>query len=119
MRAALALLIVLAPLGGAAAQPNYGQCQDRARDRLMRDQVNKAIGPDRALNGYMADIQQCQRVDAQERARDTRDDQLRYDQQRSDQQRYDQQRLDQRRGDQQRLDQLRARQRDDMQRYQR
>ena len=107
MRRALALAVALWPLADAAAQ-NYGQCQDRARDRLMRDQQNRAIGPDRALNGYMADIQDCQRQDAQERARDTY----------QDQQRFDQQRLDQQRLDQQRLDQQRARQRDDMLRNQ-
>jgi hypothetical protein len=113
MRRALACVLVLWPLADAAAQSNYGQCADRARDRMMRDQTNRAIGPDRALNGYMADLQQCQRLDAQEHAHDSYQDQ-----QRSDQQRFDQQRLDQQRADQQRLDQQRARQRDDMLRYQ-
>ena len=90
MRRALACVLVLWPLADAAAQSNYGQCADRARDRMMRDQTNRAIGPDRALNGYMADLQQCQRLDAQEHAHDSyqdqqrarqRDDMLRYQQQ--------------------------------------
>ena len=111
---AVIALLALAPLGDAAAQIGYGQCQDRARDRLMRNQVNPAIGRDRALDAYTADIRDCQRMDAQNRASDTRTDQQRLEDQRLDHQRLDQQRLDQ-----QRLDQQRTRQRDDMYRNRR
>ncbi len=143
-RAGTVGLVLFAALGvdGVATAFDYGQCQDRARDRLVRGQVDPAIGPDRALNAYMADFHECQRLDAAAKARDTRDDQQRVDQQRFDQQRRDhqidqqradqqrldqqidqqradQQRLDQQRSDQQRLDRQRARQRDDMLRNQR
>jgi hypothetical protein len=93
---------------------NYGQCQDRARNLLMRNQADPTIGRDRALDAYAAEINACQRQDAQQRARDARVEQQRLDQQRLDDQRFEQQRLDQQRVEQQRLDQLRARQRDDM-----
>jgi Skp family chaperone for outer membrane proteins len=102
MLAALAGLLALLPLGDAAAQIGYGQCQDRARDRLDRDQRNPTIGLDRARSAYQADMQECVRIDARERARDVQqDDQQRLDQQREQQQR-DQQRLDQQRQEQQR-----------------
>ena len=123
----LALLLAV-PLGDAAAQAlTYGQCADRARDRYVRGQANPTIGADRALEAYTADLRECARIDADNRAHDQRQqqqlDQQRLDQQRADQQRLDQQRydqqLDQRRLDQQRLDQQRARQRDDQLRYQR
>ncbi len=124
-------LFVLIPLGEATAQVmTYGQCADRARDRYIRGQVDPTIGADRALQVYTGDLRECARLDAEMRARDTRQDQQRVDQQRRDQQldqqRADQQRLDQQRTeqrlDQQRLDQqrddaLRQRQRDDARRY--
>jgi hypothetical protein len=97
-RIVLLALLVLAPLGQAAAQIGYGQCQDRARDRLERDQRNPSIGLDRARRGYQTDMQECVRIDARERARDVQED----DQRRVDQQR-EQQRLDQQRQEQQRL----------------
>jgi hypothetical protein len=126
MRRALAFALALWPLADAAAQ-GYGQCADRARDRMVHDQLDPAIGYQRALDGYTADLRQCAQRDAEQRARDQqrddqraaqeRLDQQRYEQQ-ADQQRLDQQRYDRQRQDQQRLDQQRQRQRDDMLRYQ-
>ncbi|MBV8166354.1 MAG: hypothetical protein JO021_06140 [Alphaproteobacteria bacterium] len=103
--AALAGLALL-PLGDAAAQIGYGQCQDRARDRLERDRNNPSVGLDSARSRYQSDMQECVRIDAKERARDIQQD----DQQRLDQQR-EQQRLDQQRLDQQRLQQQQQQQR--------
>ena len=131
MRRVLALALALWPLADAAGQ-GYGQCADRARDRMVHDQLDPAIGYQSALDAYTADLRQCAQRDAEQRAReqqrddqralDHRLDQQRWgqqaDQQRLDQQRLDQQRLDQQRLDQQRLDQIRQRQRDDMLRYQ-
>jgi hypothetical protein len=102
-----AAVLALLPLGDAAAQIGYGQCQDRARDRLERDQRNTAVGTDRARSAYQADMQECVRLDARERARDTRED---------DQHRADQQRQDQQRQDLQRQEQQRQRQRDEQRR---
>jgi hypothetical protein len=113
MRCVVGLVLVLAlwPLTDAAAQSHYGPCIDRARDRMERDWNNPAVGPDRARSAYIADIQQCTRLDAQERARDAHEEDQRTDQQRLDQQRVDEQRQDQRidqqRTDQKRLDQQR------------
>lgn len=99
----LVVLCALAPLGDAAAQIGYGQCQDRARDRLERGQKNPTIGVDSARRTYQADMQECVRIDARERARDrTEDDEMRREQQRLDQRRDEQQR--QRQLDQQRRD---------------
>ena len=92
-RGVLALLALLTA-SEAAAQMNYGQCADRARDRYMRGQVDPAIGSERALQSYTADLRVCADQDARNRAHDAR-------------------------ADQQRLDQLRARQRDDMYRNRR
>jgi hypothetical protein len=105
-RLVLMALLVFAPLADAAAQIGYGQCQDRARDRLERDQRNPTIGRDRARAAYQTDMQECVRIDARERARDVQED----DQRRVDQQR-EQQRLDQQRLDQQRLQQQQQQQR--------
>ncbi len=90
-RSVLIALLIVAPLGDAAAQIGYGQCQDRARDRLERDQRSPAIGLDRARSAYQTAMQECVRIDAKERARDVQED----DQRRLDQQRLDQQRLQQ------------------------
>lgn len=102
MRAALLAAMMLVPMTGAVAQMDYGQCQDRARDRLERGQNNPSIGRDRARSTYTADMQECVRMDARERARDVRED----DQRRTDQQRQEQ-RLDQQRRDRQRDDRTR------------
>ena len=108
-RSVLIALLIVAPLGDAAAQIGYGQCQDRARDRLERDQRSPAIGLDRARSAYQTAMQECVRIDAKERAHDVReDDQRRLDQQR-EQQRLDQQRLDQQRLQQQQQQQQRNR----------
>jgi hypothetical protein len=125
MRWLLGLVLALWPLADAAAQSHYGQCADAARDRLERDWNDTAIGPDRARNAYIGDIQRCTRLDAEEHARDAQQDEQRaeqrQDQQRADEQRLDEQRLDQRidqqRADQRRLDQQR-RQREDWLRQQ-
>jgi len=124
MRRALGLALVLWPLAGAVAQTHYGVCIDRARDRMERDWTNPVIGPDRARSAYIADIQQCTSLEAQEHAREQQQEEQRADQQRLDQQRVDEQRLDEQRQDQridqQRLDQQRADQkRLDQQRRQR
>ncbi|HUA55236.1 MAG TPA: hypothetical protein VMB81_23850 [Candidatus Sulfotelmatobacter sp.] len=119
MRCARAIVggVLLAAISiGDAAADDYGQCLDRARDRLARGQVNPAIGPDRALNAYMADFHECQRLDADAHARDQRLEQQRIDQQRADQQRLDQQRLNQQL-DQQQADQQRWNQQLDQQRW--
>src|SRR4051794_6805684 len=101
-RIALMALLIVVPLSEAAAQIGYGQCQDRARDRLERDQRTATIGLDRARSAYQTDMQECVRIDAKERARDIQQsDQQHLDQQRLDQQR-EQQRLDQQRQEQQR-----------------
>jgi hypothetical protein len=119
MRRVVGLVLVLWRLADAAAQSHYGPCIDRARDRMERDWNNPAVGPDRARSAYIADIQQCTRLDAQERARDAHEEDQRTDQQRLDQQRVDEQRQDEQRQDQ-RIDQQRADQkRLDQQRRQR
>jgi len=108
---------LLAAIGiGSATADDYGQCVDRARDRLIRGQQNPAIGPDRALNAYMADFRECQRLDAQSHVHERRDEQQRIDQQRTDQQRWNQER-DQRQADQQRWEQQRLNQQRDQQRW--
>ena len=74
-------LLALAPLGDAAAQAlSYGQCADRARDRYMRGQADPAIGAERALSAYTADLRECARVDADTHARDARRDEQRREQ---------------------------------------
>ena len=99
-RAALVLAMLLLTAGTARAQSmDYGQCQDRARDRLEGGQNNPSVGRDRARSTYTADMQECVRMDARERARDVRADDQRRQDQRQDQQRLDQQRQDQRRRD--------------------
>lgn len=101
---ALATALVLLAGPAAAQRLDYGQCQDRAKQRLELAQRTPAIDPERARMAYQADIQGCQSAAARERARDA---------QQQDQQRLERQRLDQR------LEQQRQRQRDDMQRSRR
>lgn len=115
MRWLLGLVLALWPLADAAAESHYGQCADAARDRLERDWNNAAIGPDRARNAYIGDVQRCTRLDAEERARDAQQDEQRAEQ-RQDQQRADEQRLDEQRLDGQRLDQRIDQQRADQRR---
>ena len=100
-RIILVVVVALLPLADAAAQIGYGQCQDRARDRLERDQRNPTIGRDRARSAYQTDMQECVRIDAKERARDVQQDDQRHLDQQREQQRLDQQRLDQQRLQQQ------------------